>query len=421
MLDILDSLNKFEKKNKDVIHVSCVAFVQSDECHQLIEEAFRFEGIALPGFVANTDNEIRRHAREKKIDIALVELNQSPCVTEDMKRISHLLPNDASVIVIGQEDAISTIRNLKAMGFYYLFWPVTKQELIDFVKNVRDNRIREAGLGKKRTAKRIAIWGCKGGVGASLLTSEIAYSLSDEHQSKCLVVDHSYDDSNLDIYLKLEGFERKMAVVEGFGSELDDTYAISMTRKVNHMLSLLSITSEQHPEHEMKEYTRLLEGLLSEHYNFLIEDLSRGNQSRLDFPYLNSHADTVVIVLTPLVSAVRQAKKVMTLLSGESQTRHILVLNHLHQSRLSVLNRAEIEDYLGAKIDVEIPFDPKIVRHILDGDFLTSLRLDISAPLHQLTSMILGENVQTASSGLTTRLFNNGLMKKLIGRSVEDG
>lgn len=117
MLDILDSLNKFEKKSKDVISVSCVAFVQSDECHQLIENAFRFEGIPLPSFVANTDNEIRRHAREKKIDIALVELNQSACVTDDMQRISHLLPNDASVIVIYQEDAISTIRNLKAMGF----------------------------------------------------------------------------------------------------------------------------------------------------------------------------------------------------------------------------------------------------------------------------------------------------------------
>ncbi|MDN3683471.1 hypothetical protein QW180_02055 [Vibrio sinaloensis] len=76
-----------------------------------------------------------------------------------MRRISHLLPNSASVIVIGSEDAISTIRNLKAMGFYYLFWPVSKEELIDFVKNVSDNRQRNAGLGKAREAKKVAFFG----------------------------------------------------------------------------------------------------------------------------------------------------------------------------------------------------------------------------------------------------------------------
>ncbi|MEZ9417713.1 chromosome partitioning protein ParA, partial [Vibrio sp. 10N.286.49.E1] len=126
------------------------------------------------------------------VEIAIVELNVTESVTEDMKRISHLLPNSASVIVVGSEDAISTIRNLKEMGFYYVFWPISKPELIDFVRNVDSNRKKNSGLGKDRTAKRVAVWGTKGGVGATMLTAEIAYELSAKKKSTCLIVDHDF-------------------------------------------------------------------------------------------------------------------------------------------------------------------------------------------------------------------------------------
>jgi pilus assembly protein CpaE len=407
MIDILDSLNQLEKKStKEVINVSCVAFIQSDECHRLIEQAFRFEGIPLPSFVANNDEEIRSHVRQSNIDIALVELNTSESVTADMQHISHLLPNDASVIVIGQEDAISTIRNLKNMGFYYLFWPVTKVELIDFVKNVRDNRLRDKGLGKKRIAKQIAFWGCKGGIGTSMLVSEVAYQLSEMRKSKCLIVDHDYDAGNLDIFLKLEEFEKKVATIEGVGAELDDTYAMSMTRKISEMLFLLSITAGQHPEHEIKEFTRLLAGFLSEHFNFIIEDLSKGSQTLLDYGYLSSKSDTIVIVITPLVSAVRQAKKMLKMLSGVGHnTRRILVLNYIQPKQTALLSRSEIEEYLDAEIDVEVPYEAKSVQQVLDGTYLSKSHLGIAQSLVQLTALILGETLQPEKVSFKTRML----------------
>ncbi|WP_315973059.1 response regulator [Vibrio cortegadensis] len=178
MLDLVDLLKNNEQSTAQEEKLTSVLFHQSEECKELVEEAFRFEGIVTPAILQNSDDTIRKHVRESTIEIVLVELNMSSDVTADMKRISHLLPNHASVIVIGSEDAISTIRNLKEMGFYYLFWPVSKQELIDFVRNVNDNRTRNSGLGQNRTAKRIAIWGAKGGVGATFLACEIAFELS---------------------------------------------------------------------------------------------------------------------------------------------------------------------------------------------------------------------------------------------------
>ncbi|MGF1911513.1 chromosome partitioning protein ParA [Vibrio kasasachensis] len=394
MLDILESLNKVEKKAREVVHFSCVAFTQSNECQVLIEEAFRFDGMSMPSFVSNTDEEIQSHVRQSDVEIALVELTESSNVTEDMRRISHLLPNHASVIVIGKEDAISTIRNLKEMGFYYLFWPATKSEMLDFVKNVYNNRKSDSGLGKKRDAKKIAVWGCSGGVGTSLITTELATDLSERHHAKCLLVDHDYYAGNIDIFLKLEGFEKKVAAITSVDVDVDATYAHSMTRKVNDMFSLLSLTSAEHSTHELKEYTRSLEHLLSEQNNFIVSDLSKGGQTNSDYQYLVADVDTIVLVCSPAISSVRQLKNMTEFLSLKApSSRQIIVLNHVQPEKATVLSKKEVQQFLGCSVNIEIPYDSGLLKHILDGGYLFNSRMPIARSMLMLTSMILGESI----------------------------
>lgn len=122
MFDLVDLLKTDKAPVEQEEKITSVLFHQTQECKNLVEEAYRFEGISAPAVLENTDAEIRKHIRESTIEIVIVELNISDNVTEDMRQISHLLPNHASVIVIGSEDAISTIRHLKDMGFYYLFY-----------------------------------------------------------------------------------------------------------------------------------------------------------------------------------------------------------------------------------------------------------------------------------------------------------
>ncbi|TOO92001.1 chromosome partitioning protein ParA, partial [Vibrio parahaemolyticus] len=73
---------------------------------------------------------------------------------------------------------ISTLRSLKDMGFYYVFWPVNKQEIADFLIHVNKNLKTFSGVSQKRKAKRVAVVGSKGGVGTSLITTELSSLLS---------------------------------------------------------------------------------------------------------------------------------------------------------------------------------------------------------------------------------------------------
>lgn len=408
MLDILDSLSKVEHKKREVVSFSCAAFIQTKACREQLEEAFRFEGITLPSFAVNRDDAIKEYVREKEVDIAIVELSKSLDVSADMRRISPLLPNDSSVIVIGQEDAISTIRNLKNMGFYYLFWPASKQEVVDFIKNVYRNREQMNGLGKKRDAKKVAIWGCSGGTGASMIASELSLYLSRKRDAKCLLVDHDYHAGNLDIMLKLEGFEKREASISAVETELDETFAGSMTRKVNDLLSVLALTSDEHSSYELKEYTRVLEGLLSEQNNFIVSDLSKGSQTSSDYKYLLEMVDTVVLVFSPAVSSVRQLKKVSERLTAHApEVRQIVVLNNVQPPKATVLNSKDLRDFLGKDVDIEIAFDAGILKHIINDGYLADSRLPVASSLQGLASIVLGEN-RVSSKQAVKRWFSFG-------------
>lgn len=409
MLDLVELLKPSESAEQESAGLSSVLFYQTEVCRGLVEEAFTFEGLIVPKLLENQDEIIKKHARSSALEIVIVELNESSNVTEDMRRISHLLPNSASVIVIGSEDAISTIRNLKAMGFYYLFWPVSKEELIDFVKNVSDNRQRNAGLGKAREAKKVAFWGATGGVGNSLLVAEIACELSSKKNSSCVVVDHDFVGGNLDILLGLKKFEKKDIPPGVLTASLDTSYALNMTQKITPMLSILAVQSKDLNETQMKEYVRTLSDELSEQTNFLIEDLSRSVNCKLDLEYSAKECDAIVIALKPTVACLRDASRICSQLRElQTKARIIIVINHTAPEKHATVTSEEIEKYLRRPIDVVCPYDGQMSKALLEGKHLHDLKLPISKSINQITAALLGEKNEGGKSSLLAKWLKRG-------------
>ncbi|NOH26157.1 AAA family ATPase [Vibrio europaeus] len=410
MFDLVDKLQSKPLENtvkKETI--TSVLFHQTQECVELVDEAFRFENINVPTMVANGDEKIKQHVRESLVEIVIVELNLSENVTKDMERISHLLPNGASVIVIGSEDAISTIRNLKEMGFYYVFWPITKQELIDFVRNVNNNRQRNSGLGKDRTAKKVGIWGTKGGVGATMLTAEIAFELSNLKKSSSLVVDHDFRGGNLDIFLGLKRFEKKPVTRASLASSVDTTYATSMVKKVDNMLAVMSLESDDLNELELKEYVRTLTAELAGNYNFIIEDLSRASNSKQDLDYISTSCDMIVLLIEPTVSSVREAKRTMRSLEmADSSARCLFVLNYTVAEKAATISPADIKEFLGREPDVVLPNEPRMSKLVLEQKHIYQHDYPVSQNLHKLTAMLLGQSDEGGKNSWLRRMLKRG-------------
>lgn len=407
MFDLVDILkDKSIDKARVEKTITTVLFYQTEQCSELVRESFTFEGYTAPEMLPNNDDKIKEHVRNASVEIVIVELNASANITKDMERISHLLPNEASVIVVGSEDAISTIRNLKGMGFYYVFWPISKQELIDFIKNVDKNRQVNSGLGKDRSAKNVAVWGSKGGVGATMLTSEISFELSEKRSSTCIVVDHDYRGGNLDIFLGLKKFEKRPVTVGSLTSSLDGTFASSLLKRINKSSAILALESDELNEIELKDYTRTLSKLLVSQYNFILEDLSRSTNSKADLHYIAANVDIFVLVIEPTVSSVREARRLLAELKERLATcRIITVLNYSINEKAATLTIKEIEEATAARIDIVIPHEPQAGRIVLEGKRLYQQKLPIAQQLNNLTSLLLGESLETAKPSLMSRLL----------------
>ncbi len=397
MFDLVDILKKGEvPKTEKQQEITSVLFYQTEKCHSLVKEAYRFEGLVPPVLVENSDEHIKEHVRNEHIEIVIIELNESTNVSRDAERIGHLLPNEASVIVIGSEDAISTIRNLKLMGFYYLFWPITKQELIEFVLSVHDNRHSNRGLGKKRKAKQISVLGCKGGVGTTFVCSEIAYLLSEKKNSSCVVVDNDYFGGNLDIMLGMEKFEKRQIRAGAFATTLDPTSAQSMLNKSSKLLSVLSLTPSLGMGcADVKEYTRTVADQVSENVNFLVEDLSSIAQPSFDYKMLAEESDCMILVFSPTVSALREAarirQRVMDNKDGNS-SRLYLVMNRVIPDSSATVTLDEVEKYLHQPVDVVIPYIKKLDSMILDNKKICQSGGKPEKALYRLISLIVGED-----------------------------
>jgi pilus assembly protein CpaE len=372
-----------------------ICFYQTEECKRLITEASNFEGQIPPQFTELKTESLKKLSKNEKVEVVIVELNESEDISKEAEKFSHYLPNQASVVIIGKEDSISTIRNLKALGFYYLFWPVTKTELIDFFHSVRENRTRSAGISKSRKAKQITFLGAKGGVGNTLLCAEIASYFAHKKNMSSVIVDNAYQGGNMDIMLGFEKFEKRDVRPGSMAVNLDETSAQALLKKQSPMLSVLSLTSSDLENTDLKDYTKTVAGYVSQSTNFVFEDISANASMVYSEKELVEISDCLVLVFTPTVAALRDAaaikKKLESATDDSDSLRLITVLNHNLPESNATISVEDVRKYLDRDVDVVVPFIKKLDQQILTGKKIIEQRNKATKSVKDLGALILGE------------------------------
>ncbi|NOI95476.1 MULTISPECIES: chromosome partitioning protein ParA [Vibrio] len=374
----------------------CTLFYQSQECLNLVQEVFRFEGWNDPACVKATAG-ITKITEQQSSHIVVLELNESSNVVEDAKAFASKLPTHKGVVVIGKEDAISTLRSLKDMGFYYVFWPVNKQEFADFLTHVSKNLKTFSGVSQKRKAKRVAIVGAKGGVGTSFISTELGSLLSTQG-SDTILVDHQYADTNIDVLLGLKDF--KPRTIDEFTAplhEMDEEGALSYVTNARKNLRLLAIDGDM-SQNDVLNYNQTLCELLARNTNFIIEDFSGAVDFKVEPQLLVENFDVVVLVFDASVSSVRSAKRLFEKIASlqltlSSRTRVIMVANYHRPQGAYVLQKPDLAKYLGANVDLEVDYCKSLAHIIIDGKRAHKHDRHVSRSMEQLVKLINGQPI----------------------------
>ncbi|WP_104041010.1 AAA family ATPase [Vibrio hyugaensis] len=382
----------------------CVLLYQSLECMSLVKEMFEFEGWNSPNCLKQS-NIPQSFYSEQSGNIVILELNESDDIVRDAQHFATHLPTHKGIIVIGKEDSISTLRQLKEMGFYYLFWPINKHEFADFVMNVHRNLQTYSGVSKQRKAKRVAVVGSKGGIGTSLITTELSSKLSSQNIDTILV-DHQYNDSNIDVLLAMEDF--KSRAIDEFSvpiHELDTEGALSYLTKIRKNLRLLALQSERNQD-DIFSYNQTLCELLSRNTNFIIEDFSGSVDFRVDPHWLIENYDVVVVVFEPSVSSVRNAKVLLEQLESKQvsmgkRIRTITLANHHRPENTFVIEQTDLKKYLGSEVNLDMPYCRSLSHLLLEGKRAHKHDRSINRTIEDLTRLINGQQTHHSTSWLS--------------------
>ncbi|MCW8327418.1 chromosome partitioning protein ParA [Photobacterium sp. SDRW27] len=395
MFDIAKAISQSTEKDKVQQGPSgCNLFYQTSHCKELIEEVFRFEGWADPQCVKSTLPQDHLTAKELE-EIIILELNQSTSVVEDAKAFASRLPNHKGIIVIGQEDAITTLRGLKDMGLYYLFWPVNKQEASDFIRHVHSNIGRFAGVSQNRKAKKVAVIGSKGGVGTTLISAEIACELASSG-TDTILVDHQYHTSNIDITLGLKNFEKQNAENLGLQfHDMDEESAAGYLQPISNKLRMLSLAGNL-PVTDLLGYSHNIIDLLHRQANFIIEDYSGSTDFKVDIPLVVKRNDIVMLVLDPTVASVRNTRRLMESIHQyrqlEQKELRLFIFVNFHRPEVSFpLKLKEIEEHLECQADVVLPYNAKIASILLQGQRLHKQNASLARPFRNISRLMNGK------------------------------
>jgi len=379
-------------------------FYADSEVRELIEQAYRFEGTSTVDSQSYSREAVVELAQGDLPNLIILDLSKVDDVRAEASVLRQFVTNDIAVLVLGREDSITTVRELNALGFYYLFYPVAVEEVVSVVAKIKQESVEENTFAARREAKRIAVIGAKGGAGATLITAAIARELVEVRKSRCLIVDHRFRGGNLDIMLGLKGFERDAVPKSALTNTIDENYAMGMTKQVLKDLQLLSVGAKDISFEECREYLRQLVENLRYSSNFILEDMSSANFSHDEAVYIDRNVDMLLLVVEPTVSGLRESAQIVTAirdLAGITQLR--AVINYNRPDKSATVTPEEVESYLGVKVDSVLPYDPKLNREVLKGEGLKKSKSGFATEIRKIASLLLGEKLVTKKKRLLGR------------------
>lgn len=311
--------------------------------------------------------------------------------------------NNPAVFLVFPE--ISSIQLWKALhlGVKECFTlPVQPKEFQEAVNRLLVRTTLKTPERNSPKAKMIAFLGCKGGLGATFLASNLAYLLSWEHRGQALLVDLDLQYAQMAYFFDVKT-RHSLSEAVAHLDELDHSFLQNLLYPYNKFLSLLPAPArleeaETVTPDNLGKVLYYLKNMPT--FSWILLDAGH----RMDEITLKAleHSDILVLVTAPSVPALANARKWLELLQLlELKLPMEIWLNAWDKA--ADLTLAEVANYLEMEVSGTIPFDPKAVsRSINHGHPLaeTAPRHPVCQAIRSMGAGIAGlEVVEETSSG----------------------
>lgn len=337
-------------------------------------------------------------------DVFLLEYQENNPQLDQWIEATAADPNNPAVFLFFPK--ITTLQLWKALHLGVkecLPLPVQPQELQEAVDRLLVRTTLKAPERDSGKAKIIAFLGCKGGIGATFLASNLAYLLSREHQGRVLLMDLDLQYAQMVYFFDIKTLHSLSEAVAHL-NELDHSFLQNLLYPYNKFLSLMPAPTrlEEAESINPDNLGKVLSYLKNmPTFNWILLDVGH----RIDEITLKAleHSDSLVLVTNPAIPALANTRKWLELLQLlELRLPMEIWLNAWDKA--ADLTPAEAANYLGMDVRGTIPFDPEAVNQSINhGHPLaeTAPRHPVCQAIRSLAAGIIGLEVaeEASSSG----------------------
>lgn len=308
--------NKTQNNPKTVLIIS-----ENPERIEQIKQRLTLQGIN--DFSVINKNLINLNADELEINYWAVvcDIAKSTDAKTHIDVIIRLFANELAKVVIGDSDSIMLKQNFEKRGINYLHFGSQANQIYDNLVKFDQNSTSNYAI-------KIALIGCKGGIGTSFCAYHIAKLIYDRFNTPTLLVQGANSSLNIDI-------------LSGINFE-----------KEHFSPNALSLYKQSQDETFDPGFNKFKQ------FNFIIFDYSvQALQKELCEDILNN-CDTAILLSDTSIASVRKAKeiiKVNRFLKSVNKGAPKLVFYINTPYKINHLSNEQIEKIVEAKIDLTIP------------------------------------------------------------------
>ncbi|PQM27643.1 pilus assembly protein CpaE [Sphingopyxis lindanitolerans] len=295
-------------------------------------------------------------------NILFVDMSESGDPINDINALAEVCEPGTVVIAAGQVNDVRLYRDLLSSGIQdYLLKPLSLDQVRESFTMAQTmlSAPKHADMHDDKPHHMTAVVGVRGGVGASLVSTSLAWVMSEQGGRQTALLDLDVHFGTGALTLDLEPGRGLIDAIDN-PSRIDGLFIERAMVRASDKLSLLSAEAPIH-QPVMTDGSAFfqLEEELRGAFEMTIVDIPR--HVLIPFPHLVQEAGTILLVSDVTLAAARDTIRLLSWFKQHVPGARVILVANKFQNAIGELSRKEFESSIERAIDVTIPFDPKLV------------------------------------------------------------
>lgn len=317
-------------------------------------------------------------------DLVVIETTlRGRTMLASLDRLMHAAGRDTRVIVLGGVNDVTLLRELAQRGVdEYLVWPVEPAEVAGAACAMF------AGVDKARV---IAVVGARGGIGASTLAHNLAWSIAERHRARTTLVDLDLPFGAAAFNFKIEPARSLGDVLDGADGVNDDALERVAIQRTERLTIVPAPATPRRSADIEAETAAALIASARRLSSFVVLDLPHLWEPWVKNALLG--ADEIILVSCPDIASLRNTDNIAKFIKNERKTDPLVVLSMTGVAKRPEVPLKEFAEALGITPQCAFAFEPNIYGAAsITGQMLGEIAPDskAAAQVDQLASLLTG-------------------------------